>query len=80
MDAYLTVSELAELLKMQEQTIRRWILKREIPYCKIKRAVRFRPSEIEKWVDEGGLEAAQKNEKKRKKRVSPSGEEKGGEA
>jgi len=65
METYLTVSELAEALKLQEQTIRRYIVKRAIPYCKIKRAVRFRPSQIEKWVDGGGLEAAQEGEKKR---------------
>ena len=67
METYLTVCELAGVLKLQEQTIRRYIAKREIPYCKIKRAVRFRPSQIEKWIDEGGLEAAEKSEKKHEK-------------
>ena len=65
METYLTVTELAAALKLQEQTIRRYILKRTIPYCKIKRAVRFRPSQIEKWIDEGGLEAAQESEQEK---------------
>jgi excisionase family DNA binding protein len=65
METYLTVTELAAALKLQEQTIRRYILRRAIPYCKIKRAVRFRPSQIEKWIDGGGLEAAQKSEQEK---------------
>ena len=53
METYLTIEELAEYLKLAEQTIRRWVLNREIPYRKIKRVIRFRVSEIEKWIDEG---------------------------
>jgi hypothetical protein len=30
------------------------VLNREIPFCKIKKVIRFRLSEIEKWVDNGG--------------------------
>ena len=54
METYLTIEELAEYLKLAEQTIRRWVLNREIPYHKIKKVIRFRISEIEKWIDEGG--------------------------
>jgi len=54
METYLTIEELAEYLKLAEQTIRRWILNREIPYHKIKKVIRFRISEIEKWIDGGG--------------------------
>jgi excisionase family DNA binding protein len=55
METYLTIDELAEYLKLAEQTIRRWVLNREIPYHKIKKVIRFRVSEIEKWIDKGGL-------------------------
>jgi len=51
----MTIEELAGYLKIAEQTIRRWVLNREIPYHKIHKAVRFRLSEIEKWVDGGGV-------------------------
>ena len=55
METYLTIEELAEYLKLAEQTIRRWVLNREIPFHKIKKVIRFRVSEIEKWIDNGGL-------------------------
>jgi excisionase family DNA binding protein len=47
--------ELAAALKLTEQTIQRYVLRKEIPYHKIMRAVRFRPSEINQWIDNGGL-------------------------
>ena len=53
METYLTIEELADYLKIAEQTIRRWVLNREIPYHKIKKVIRFRVSEIEKWIDKG---------------------------
>ena len=53
METYLTIEELADYLKLAEQTIRRWVLNREIPYHKIKKVIRFRVSEIEKWIDKG---------------------------
>ncbi len=53
MEVYLTVEELAVMLKLSEQTIRRYVLNRVIPFRKIKTAVRFRLSEIEKWINGG---------------------------
>jgi PTS system nitrogen regulatory IIA component len=50
----MTIEELANYLKVAEQTLRRWVLNREIPFCKIKKVIRFRVSEIEKWVDNRG--------------------------
>jgi excisionase family DNA binding protein len=54
METYLTIEELAGHLKLSEQTIRLYVLNREIPYHKIKKVIRFRLSEIEKWIDRGG--------------------------
>jgi excisionase family DNA binding protein len=54
METYLTIEELADYLKLAEQTIRRWVLNREIPFHKIKKVIRFRVSEIEAWIDEDG--------------------------
>jgi len=51
METYLNVNEVAAMLKLSVQTIRRYVMKREIPYHKIHRAVRFKPSEIEWWVE-----------------------------
>jgi excisionase family DNA binding protein len=53
-ETYLTIEGLAEHLKLAEQTVRRWVLNREIPFCKIRKVIRFRLSEIEKWIDNGG--------------------------
>jgi len=55
MEIYLTIEELAGYLKLAEQTIRRWVLNSEIPFHKIKKVIRFRVSEIERWVDGGGI-------------------------
>jgi PTS system nitrogen regulatory IIA component len=57
-ETYLTIEELANYLKVAEQTVRRWVLNRDIPFCKIKKVIRFRLSEIEKWVDNGGVLSA----------------------
>ena len=50
LETYLTVEELAAYLKFTEQTIRRWIVNREVPYHKINNSVRFSLSEIDMWV------------------------------
>ena len=55
METYMTTEELANYLKVAIQTIRRWVLNREIPFCKIKKVIRFRLSEIETWVDNKGI-------------------------
>jgi excisionase family DNA binding protein len=62
MEILLTVKELAAALKLTEQTIQRYILRNEIPYRKIMRMVRFRPSEINRWIDSGGLNASGEND------------------
>jgi excisionase family DNA binding protein len=56
METYLTIEGVAGHLKLSAQTVRRYVLNREIPFHKIKKVIRFRLSEIEKWVDDGGLD------------------------
>ena len=58
METYLTIEDLAVYFKITEQTVRRWILNRHIPFRKIKSVIRFRLSEIERWVDNGGINSA----------------------
>jgi len=62
MENYLTIEELAVMLKLSKQTIRRYVLNRTIPFHKIGKAVRFRPSEIEKWIDSGNTTKVITNE------------------
>jgi excisionase family DNA binding protein len=57
METYLTIAEMAGLVKLSEQTIRRYVLNRTIPYRKVHKAVRFRLSKIETWIDGGGISA-----------------------
>jgi excisionase family DNA binding protein len=54
METYLTIEEMAAYLKLANQTIRKYVLNKAIPYRKVQKSVRFRLSEIERWIDEGG--------------------------
>ena len=58
METYFTIEELAKYLNYAEKTIRKWVLNREIPFHKIHKTIRFRLSEIEKWVDNDGAHKA----------------------
>jgi excisionase family DNA binding protein len=60
METYLTIAELAEYIKLSEQTVRRYVLNKTVPYRKIHKVIRFLVSEIEKWIDGGGLDEAVK--------------------
>ena len=51
MDTYLTVNEVAVMLQLSVQTIRRYTMNKEIPFHKKNRAVRFKKSEIEMWFE-----------------------------
>jgi excisionase family DNA binding protein len=50
-ETYFTIEEIAKYLNYAEKTIRKWVLNREIPYIKIHQTIRFRLSEIERWVE-----------------------------
>jgi excisionase family DNA binding protein len=58
MESYWKVSEVAAALQVSEQTVYRYVAKGEIPYHKLSRAVRFKPSEIESWMECRKAEAA----------------------
>jgi excisionase family DNA binding protein len=51
----MTITDVAEYLRLSEQTIQRYVLRREIPFHKIRKVIRFRVSDIEAWVDNGGI-------------------------
>lgn len=52
MENYWKVQDVAAAIQMSVQTIYRYVAKREIPFHKLNKAVRFKPSEIEKWMEE----------------------------
>ena len=53
-ETYLSIEELAKYLGVSEKTIRRWVLNQDIPYHKIMKFIRFRLSEVERWIESGG--------------------------
>ena len=59
METYLTADEVAVLLRLSVQTIRRYTMKKEIPFHKINRAVRYKKSEIELWVEKREASSAE---------------------
>jgi excisionase family DNA binding protein len=61
MESYWTVKEVAAALQISVQTVYRYVANGEIPFHKLTRAVRFKPSEIEIWMDSrtAGVSAVQ---------------------
>jgi len=55
----LTAKEVALFLKLSLQTIRRYTMNKEIPFYKVNRAVRYKQSEIEIWLENRGAVNAQ---------------------
>jgi len=43
----LTIPETAGLLRIKPSTVRAWVLRRKIPFCKIGRLVRIRRCDVE---------------------------------
>jgi excisionase family DNA binding protein len=50
---YLTVAEVAELLKLNQQTVRNWIDQGSLPALRVGRRVRIKRSDLERMLDEG---------------------------
>jgi excisionase family DNA binding protein len=51
-DRLLTISEVAERLQIKIPFLRKLIFQRRIPVSRIGRVIRFKPSEIERWLSE----------------------------
>lgn len=52
-ESFLTVAEVAELLKLNQQTVRNWIDQGSLPALKVGRRVRIRRSDLQRKLDEG---------------------------
>jgi excisionase family DNA binding protein len=50
MGELLTVAEAAGLLRLKPSTLRAWILRRKLPYCKVGRLVRIRRADVEALI------------------------------
>ena len=51
MDKLLTINEAAEVLQLKPSTIYMYVCQRKIPFVKIQSSVRFRPRDLEVWVE-----------------------------
>ena len=51
MENYWKVWEVAAALQISVQTVYRYVANGEIPFHKLNRSVRFKPSEIERWIE-----------------------------
>ncbi len=56
MEKLLTVEEIAEYLKLRPSTIYQWTHQGFIPHIKVGNRVRFKISQIEKWLEKRTLE------------------------
>ena len=61
METLMTLQEVAAFMRLSKCTIRRYVRKREIPFYKVSKVLRFRRSEIETWIgkNQKAIEAGQ---------------------
>jgi excisionase family DNA binding protein len=52
-EEYLTVAEVAANLKLNQQTVRNWIDRGELPALRVGRRVRIKRSDYERYLDDG---------------------------
>jgi excisionase family DNA binding protein len=52
-DSYLTVAEVAEMLKLNQQTVRNWIDQGSLPALRVGRRVRIKRSDLERVLADG---------------------------
>ena len=59
-DEFLTVAEVAEMLKLNQQTVRNWIDRGELPAVRLgARRVRVRQTDLEALIDSGSSRPAE---------------------
>jgi excisionase family DNA binding protein len=52
MEALLDINGLQRITSIKVFTLRKYVAQKKIPFVKVGRLVRFRPSEIEKWLSD----------------------------
>jgi excisionase family DNA binding protein len=52
-ESFLTVAEVAEMLKLNQQTVRNWIDQGSLPAVRIGRRVRIRQTDLDRLLEEG---------------------------
>jgi excisionase family DNA binding protein len=57
-ESFLTVAEVAEMLKLNQQTVRNWIDQGSLPAVRLGRRVRIRRSDLDRVLAEGSSGSA----------------------
>jgi excisionase family DNA binding protein len=52
-ESFLTVAEVAEILKLNQQTVRNWIDQGSLPAVRVGRRVRIKRSDFERVLEDG---------------------------
>src|SRR5215831_15840715 len=60
-DSFLTVAEVAGILKLNQQTVRNWIEQGSLPALRVGRRVRIRRSDFDRLLDAGYTGGARTN-------------------
>lgn len=47
----LTLSQVADLLRVSVKTVRRWMLSKRLPHVRLGRVVRFQEDELLRWIE-----------------------------
>lgn len=68
-ERYLTPEDVAALVGMHVETVRKMCRQGRIPGAKVGREWRFSPAVLERWMEAGGLAAAPKPEMQEKLEV-----------
>lgn len=50
MDRLINVKEASEILSVKESTLRSWIIQGRVPHVRLHKLVRFRESDLMKWI------------------------------
>lgn len=61
MNQFLDIKDISELLKVKESTLRAWVFQKRIPTVRVGALVRFRLSDIEKWIKSGEARRCHRN-------------------
>ena len=56
MDQLLSIREVSEKLSVKQSTLRAWVFQRKIPCVRLGRLVRFKQSDLSKWLESAGKE------------------------
>ena len=61
MEKLLDISEVSDTIGVQINTLYSWIHQKKIPYIKIGRLVKFKPSDIDEWLKENSIHTKKYN-------------------